>query len=192
MHKLMMGLARSMAILGGMVLSLLIILTCLSIIGRLLNGFLHGDMMQAIAPGFSNWMITWVGPINGDFELVEAGVAFAIFAFLPLCQLRSAHATVDVFTSLLPARTNIRLKAFWEVVLCLAILLITWRLGVGMSSKFANGETTLLLSFPKWWAFAASFVAAIVASIVALYCAFVRTTAAIRGAEADLGQHEAS
>ncbi len=75
MHKLMMGLARTMAIIGGMVLSLLIIMTCLSIIGRLLNGVFHGAMMQWLSPGFSNWMITWVGPINGDFELVEAGVA---------------------------------------------------------------------------------------------------------------------
>lgn len=38
MHKLMMGLARSMAMAGGVVLSLLILLTCLSIAGRLLNG----------------------------------------------------------------------------------------------------------------------------------------------------------
>ncbi|MGH1575878.1 TRAP transporter small permease [Planktotalea sp.] len=193
MLKFITKLAHVMAVLGGLVLTALVLLVCISVLGRGGNTFAHWDALQSAAPGVSAFLLgAGIGPVPGDFEIVEAAVAFAIFAFLPLCQLRSAHATVDVFTSFLPARTNVRLKAFWEVVLCLAILLITWRLGVGMSSKIANGETTLLLGFPKWWAFAASFVAAIVASIVALYCAFVRTTAAIRGAEADLGQHEAS
>ncbi|WP_083097095.1 TRAP transporter small permease [Pseudophaeobacter leonis] len=175
MHKLMMGLARFMAILGGMVLSLLIFLTCLSIIGRLLNGVLHGDVMQSIAPGFSNWMITWVGPINGDFELVEAGVAFAIFAFLPLCQISAGHAAVDVVANAFPRRVNRFLRMITELLFAAVLVLIAWRLAAGTISKFDNGETSFLLEFPVWWALAASLFCAVVAAIVGIYMGAVRT-----------------
>jgi TRAP-type C4-dicarboxylate transport system permease small subunit len=175
MHKLMMGLARFMAILGGMVLSLLIFLTCLSIIGRLLNGVLHGDVMQSIAPGLSNWMITWVGPINGDFELVEAGVAFAIFAFLPLCQISAGHAAVDVVANAFPRGVNRFLRMITELLFAAVLVLIAWRLAAGTISTFGNGETSFLLEFPVWWALGASLFGAVVAAIVGIYMGAVRT-----------------
>ena len=176
MHKFMLKLARSMAALGGFVLSLLIVLTCLSIAGRLLNGFFHGSVMQGLAPGFSEWMIAvGVGPINGDFELVEAGVAFAIFAFLPLCQITSGHATVDILVNAFPRRVSSFLRMVTEIAFAFVLVLIAWRLGAGMLSKLHNGETSFLLEFPVWWAYAASLVAAVVAAIVGLYMGAVRT-----------------
>lgn len=175
MHKLMTGLARSMAILGGMVLSLLIIMTCLSIVGRLLNSAFHGDMMQALAPGFSDMMITWVGPINGDFELVEAGVAFAIFAFLPLCQITVGHASVDVVADAFPRGVKRFLRMVTEILFAAALVLIAWRLAAGTISKFGNGETSFLLEFKVWWAYGASLFGATVAAIVGIYMGVVRT-----------------
>ncbi|MGR3623473.1 TRAP transporter small permease [Pseudophaeobacter sp.] len=175
MHKLMMGLARSMAFIGGMVLSLLIIMTCLSIIGRLLNGVFHGGLMQAIAPGFSDWMITWVGPINGDFELVEAGVAFAIFAFLPLCQITAGHASVDMVANAFPRSVKRFLRMITELVFAAVLVLIAWRLAAGTISKFGNGETSFLLEFPVWWAFGASLFGAVIAALVGIYMGAVRT-----------------
>lgn len=172
-------LARAMAVLGGVVLTLLVLLTCVSVLGRGLNTFGHSDLVPS---AFGAWLIgTGVGPVTGDFELVEAGVAFAIFAFLPICQLYAGHATVDVFTSALSERVNRWLQAFWEVVLTLVILLITWRLSAGMMDKIDNGETTFLLQFPIWWAYAASFTAALVASLTAIYCAAGRLTLAATG-----------
>ena len=175
MLKLVEVLARLMAVLGGLVLTVLIALVCLSVLGRGGNTFGHSDFLTGIAPGFADWLIaTGIGPITGDFELVEAGIAFAIFAFLPLCQLYGGHATVDIFTSKLPTRLNAMLIAFWEVVLAAAILLIAWRLFEGMQDKMRFGETTFLLQFPVWWAYAASFAAAVVAALVAVYCAVAR------------------
>ena len=175
-------LARTMAVLGGVVLTALVVLTCVSVMGRGLNTIGHSDWLTSWSNAAGAWLIaTGVGPVNGDFELVEAGIAFAIFAFLPICQLYAGHATVDIFTSALPDRLNRWLRAFWEVVLTLVIFLITWRLGVGMMDKIGNGETTFLLQFPIWWAYAASFVAALVASVTALYCAVGRVTHAATG-----------
>lgn len=182
MLKLVDRLARFMAILGGIVLTALIVLVCLSVLGRGGNTFGHSDFLTGLAPGFADWLIaTGVGPITGDFELVEAGIAFAIFAFLPLCQLYGGHATVDIFTSKLPTRINTVIIAFWEVVLTAVILLIAWRLFEGMQDKMRFGETTFLLQFPVWWSYAASFTAAVVAAIVALYCAGARVMGLVTG-----------
>lgn len=181
MQKLMMGLARKMAILGGMVLVLLILLTCLSIIGRLLNGILHGGFMQGIAPDLSNWLINYIGPINGDFELVEAGVAFAIFAFIPLCQITSGHASVDVVANSFPRKVNRFLRMVVALLFAIVLGLITERLAAGMIGKYHNGETSFLLEFPTWWAYAASLFASCMAAVVAFYVAIVRTNEFITG-----------
>lgn len=162
-----------MALLGGAVLCLLVLIVCVSITGREISDLAFSGVLG----GFGDWLIArGVGPILGDFELVEAGVAFAIFAFLPLTQLGGAHASVDVFTSGMGARINSGLAAFWSVVMALVIVLITWRLFVGMQDKMRYGETTFLIQFPIWWAYAACLVAAIAASIVSLYCAAMRMT----------------
>ncbi|KUJ73244.1 C4-dicarboxylate ABC transporter permease [Ruegeria marisrubri] len=176
MHKLMMGLARTLAIVGGIVLSLLILLTCVSILGRLLNGVFHGGFMQSVAPGFAKWALDMgVGPVNGDFELVEAGVAFAIFCFLPLCQITAGHASVDILANTFSARVNRFLRMVTEIVFAAVLVLIAWKLFDGMMSKKEYGETTFLLQFPIWWAYALSFVASLAAAIVGLYMAGVRT-----------------
>lgn len=168
-------LARMMALLGGLVLTGLVILTCVSVLGRGLNTLGHSDLLEGLAPGLADWLIaTGVGPVSGDFELVQAGMAFAIFAFLPICQLRSGHATVDVFTNMMPGGVNRWLEVFWEIVLSVVILLIAWRLFVGFTEKIDNGQTTFLLQFPLWWAYGASFAAAAVAGVVGIYAAIGR------------------
>ena len=171
MHKLMMGLAKTMAVLGGSVLSVLILLTCLSVIGRILNGVFHGSVMTSLAPEFSQWMIDiGVGPINGDFELVEAGVAFAIFAFIPLCQITA----VDIFADQFPRWLDRALRVLTDVVFALVLILIAWRLYDGMLSKLQYGETTYLIQFPIWWAYAASLSGAVLAAVIGIYVAVVR------------------
>jgi TRAP-type C4-dicarboxylate transport system permease small subunit len=144
------------------VLCLLILMTSASIAGRALIDL-------------------GLGPVPGDFELVEAGIAFAVFAFLPICQLRAGHATVDVFTSALPDGVNRVLLAVWEVLATVVLALIAWRLGAGLVSKVGNGETTFLLQFPVWWAYAASLAPAVVAVIVAVWSALDRIRAAVTG-----------
>ncbi len=182
MHALFTGLARFMAILGGIVLSALILLTCVSIVGRSLNGILHSDFVMGIAPDLAHWLINaGVGPINGDFELVEAGVAFAIFAFIPLCQITAGHASVDLVANALPRKVNRFLRMVTEVVFALVLVLIAWKLFDGMLSKKGYGETSFLLQFPVWWAYAASLFGAVVSAIVGLYMAGVRVTEFLTG-----------
>lgn len=182
MYSLMDRLARVSALLGGAVLSVLIGLTCLSVLGRSINSVLHSDLLQSWAPGAAGALLaTGVGPINGDYELVEAGMAFTIFAFLPLCQLRGAHATVDIFTSTLSLRSNQVLRAVIENIFAAVLILIAYQLFLGMLSKQNTGQTTLLIEFPLWWAYAASVAGAVMAVIVALYVAGLRLIEAATG-----------
>jgi TRAP-type C4-dicarboxylate transport system permease small subunit len=162
MNTFVSRLAQGCALAGGVVLSTLILMTCLSIIGRAFSSF-----------GF--------GPVPGDFELVEAGIALAVFCFLPWCQLHGGHATVDLFTSGLSASKNRVLLAFWEVVAALVMALLAWRLLIGALAKAKNGETTLLLQFPLWWAFALCMVPATIAVFVALWSAYDRVRGALTG-----------
>lgn len=181
MHQFIEKLARYMAILGGIVLTILILLVCVSVFGRSMNGVLH-DVGSSIAPGFAQALLDMgVGPINGDFELVEAGIAFAIFAFLPICHLTGGHATVDIFTSKLPDGANRFLKMITEFVFAAVLILISWRLFEGMQSKMSYGETTFLLQFPIWWAYAASFLGSVIAAIVGVYIAAMSTASFLQG-----------
>ncbi|MGB1257044.1 MAG: TRAP transporter small permease [Thiolinea sp.] len=181
MHRFMEKLARIMAILGGLVLSFLIIMTCLSIVGRALNSVLHSDMIQGVMPGIASALLaTGIGPINGDFELVEAGLAFAIFAFIPLCQLENAHASVDIFISHFP-KLNRKMQVIIDVVFAAALILIAVKLFAGMQSKQNSGQTTFLLQLPVWWAYAASLFGAVIAALVAMYIAIVRLLEAFTG-----------
>ena len=184
MRRLIYFLARFTAVIGGLVLMALVLMTTASIIGRTVNKMLHSPFFQEKLTGLSQGLIDMgIGEINGNYELLEAGVAFAIFSFLPICQYYGAHATVDVFTSFLPARVNRWIMAFWEVVLAAVIVLIIWRLYEGMQRYLGNGETTLFLQFPVWWAYAASFASGVIASVVSVYCAVIRVIEAIRGTD---------
>ena len=182
MHNTVNRLARAFAILGGVVLSALIVMTCLSIVGRSLNSLLHSDFLQGIAPNVASALIAaGIGPINGDFELVEAGMAFTIFAFLPLCQLHGAHASVDILTSKLPLRINRFLRMLIEIVFAAVLILIAVKFFGGMESKRNSGQTTFLLQYPLWWGYALSLPGAITAAIVAVYVACTRCIEFVTG-----------
>ena len=174
MHNLATRAARFMAICGGLVLALLILLICISVVGRSLNGVLHGCIGTAF-PAVSAWLLqAGVGPINGDFELVEAGVAFSIFSFLPLCQISGGHASVDIFTSKLSRGVNRGLQMVIDTVFAFALIIMAYQLYKGMLSKLSYGDTTFLLQFPIWWAYAASLVGAVMAAVISVYVACVR------------------
>ena len=148
-------IARLMALAGGLVLVAITIVTCISIIGR---GLIFAGL----------------GPVPGDYELVEAGVGFAVFAFLPWCQINRGHAAVDIFTNFLPEGMNRWIDLIAEIVMAIAVFIIAIQLYKGMVDKMTYHETTFILQFPVWWAYALSLVAAVTACIIAVWMVIVR------------------
>ena len=150
--QLLEALAKRLAVLGGIVLVGLIAMSVVSITGRNLT-FLDAGL----------------GPVPGDFEIIEAGCAFAVFSFLPWCQFQQGHVTVDILTRLMSARKQTVLELAGNIVMTAAAGLIAWRLALGMLDKHRYGETTFILQFPAWWGYAAAMLGAVLFSLVAAY-----------------------
>jgi len=181
-HRAAVQIAYIFAVIGGVVLSLLILITCASILGRTLNSILYLDIVTATAPAVAQWLIdVGVGAIRGDFELVEAGMAFCIFAFLPLTQLSASHASVDVVVNLLPRGVRRSLILLAEILFAVVLVIIAVQLYDGMGRKLRSGETTLLLQFPVWWSYALSLIGAVAAAAAGVYMAIIRAFEVISG-----------
>lgn len=136
---------------GGFVLVAITLVTVVSITGRA-------------------FVFAGLKPVPGDFELVEAGTAFAVFSFLPWCQINRGHASVEIFTASFPGLANRLIDLVTDFLMLAVALLIAWRHLEGTLDKYGNGETTFILQFPLWWAYAASLVGAFIFIIVAAFC----------------------
>ncbi|MFK7874397.1 MAG: TRAP transporter small permease [Paracoccaceae bacterium] len=184
MYQVFHKLSRAMAYLGGLMLVVLIFIICASILGRSLNGVLHSDQVMSAVPALAQGLIDiGIGPINGDFELVEAGVAFAIFAFLPLCQITGGHASVDIFTSHFSPRFNRVLQMLIDILFAFVLILIAVQLMGGLQSKLRSGQTSFLLEFPVWWGYALCMFGAVAAAVVSVYIAVMRVMGVLAGRE---------
>lgn len=155
MVLLVYRLAKASAILGGLILCVLTVMMAVSIVGRAFSG-------------------AGLGPVPGDFELVEAGSAAAVFFFLPWCHLRGGHATVDLLYTYLPGWAQRAVLLFSEVLMLLVWLVLTWRLWDGMVEKKQYMETTFILQFPLWWSYAFCLVGAVIGCMAYLAHTAVR------------------
>lgn len=176
LHRIIYALAYSMAIIGGIVLMALILMICASILGRTAASFLYSPLMRDTFPGLSAWLLgLGLGAIRGDYELLESGMAFAVFAFLGLCQITAGHATVGILTDRLSERPRRLLQMVIEIVFAATLVLIAVQLHDGMQTQMRRGSVTFLLQYPLWWSYAAAFVPAVFAAGVGIYMALIRT-----------------
>ncbi len=148
--RLVHQITGAMALMAGLVLLLAAVLTVLSVTGRSL-----------ISAG--------LGPIPGDFELVEIGAAVAVFGFLPYCHLHRGHVTVDVLVNALPTWVFNALTFVGDALIALISAVVMWRLWYGLQEKLAYGESTMILGAPLWYGYALAFAAAVWATLVAIY-----------------------
>jgi TRAP-type C4-dicarboxylate transport system permease small subunit len=93
-------------------------------------------------------------PIQGDVELTQFGIAFAIALCLPWAQLRSSNIIVDFFTQAASERTLRRLDALGAFLLALMVGVLAWRTAAGALAVHEAQETTMILGLPMWWSYA--------------------------------------
>lgn len=96
------------------------------------------------------------GAVNGDFELVQVGVALSVFCFLPLTQASRGNIVVDTFTGWLPARAQRAIDAFWDFVYAAFMALVAWGLMNGARDALASNLNSAMLGLPLWPVFAAA------------------------------------
>ena len=140
------GLSRAWAVLGGVVLLAVMLMTVTSVVMRALLGF----------------------PILGDYELVEIGTAVATFAFLPYCHQTGGNVVVDFFTEPAPARVKRGLAALGSLLLAVVALVLLWRMALGGYDFFRFREVTTNLGIPRWWAFPPILVSLALLALVAI------------------------
>ena len=110
-------------------------------------------------------------PIQGDFELVQVGLAGCIALMLPWCQLRGGNLTVDFFTARLRTTRQRRLDAMGAVLFALVMALVTWRTGAGAIAVKASNESTMILGFPLWIGYLAMIPGLLLTVFAALHTA---------------------
>ncbi|MEX0970720.1 MAG: TRAP transporter small permease subunit, partial [Paracoccaceae bacterium] len=98
------------------------------------------------------------------------------------------HAAVDVFTARMSARANRVLAVMSETLFAVILVVIAVQLARGLGSKYASGQTSFLIEFPLWWAYAASLSGGIAAAMVAAYLAVLRWVEVITGSTTPSGQ----
>jgi len=121
-------LAKLCAVLAGVLLTVITLMTCVSLIGRNTTG----------------WTIV------GDFELSGSAAGAAIALFLPWCQFRRGNIMVDFFTAKASKATQARLDRLGALFLALAMALMTWRTAVGGMNAWTSKAGSMMLGFPEW------------------------------------------
>ncbi len=127
------NLARVCAILAGVLLTVITLITCVSLIGRNLFG----------------------ATLAGDFELTGVAAGAAIALFMPWCQLRRGNIIVDFFTAKASETTQQRLDRIGAFLLALTMGLLAWRAVLGGLNAFTTRSGTMMLGFPEWIVYAA-------------------------------------
>ncbi|MEQ8584869.1 MAG: TRAP transporter small permease [Thalassobaculaceae bacterium] len=157
--------------------SITAVLTALSRVLALIGGLLLIAVTALVVASVSGRALIWagLGPVPGDFELVEAATALAVFCFLPWCQLERGHVSVDVFADMLGPRLDAALQVVFNGLMTVAAAFILWRLWAGMQDKMLYNETTFILQFPVWWGYATCVP---VAAVFVLVCAWTAVQSA--------------
>ena len=140
-------LSSFFAVCGGAILVLLIVMSCVSIIGRIL----------------------WAAPLNGDFELIQMGTASAIFAFLPWAFLQRGHIRIEILSSVRFPRLCACLDGVADTLFLLFGLALMFYLSLGGYQSYADNAVTMVLALPVWWGFAAAVLSS---SLLAAVCAY--------------------
>jgi TRAP-type C4-dicarboxylate transport system permease small subunit len=126
--KVLETLAKICAVLAGVLLTGITLMTCVSLIGRNTTG----------------WTIV------GDFELSGSAAGAAIALFMPWCQFRRANIIVDFFTAKASERTTQGLDRVGALVLAACMGLLAWRSGIGGLNAWKSGSGSMMLGFPEW------------------------------------------
>jgi TRAP-type C4-dicarboxylate transport system permease small subunit len=140
-------MARRCALLAGVLLTLITLITCASVVGRNLFDI----------------------SIVGDFELTGLLCGAAIANFMPWCQVSRANIIVDFFTAQAPARTNAALDRIGALLLALVMALLAWRTVVGGWHAWGNHSSSMLLEFPDWLVYFSMVPALMLTACIALW-----------------------
>jgi TRAP-type C4-dicarboxylate transport system permease small subunit len=144
--KILQSLAKLSAILAGVLLTCITLMTCISLIGRNTVGL----------------------TLVGDFELTGIATGAAIALFMPWCQIKRGTIIVDFFTAKAHAMVNERLDRLGDLLLALVFALLAWRTTLGGLNAYATGSSSMMMGLPEWIVYVAMVPPFVLTSLIAL------------------------
>jgi len=138
--------AHLCAVLAGLLMTAITLMTCVSLIGRNTTG----------------------DTIVGDFELTGVATGAAIALFMPLCQLKKANIIVDFFTAKASEATIIQLDRLGALFMAMAFGLLAWRTYLGGMNAWISQSGSMMLGFPEWIVYAAMTPPLVLSGVIAL------------------------
>ncbi len=178
LEKPMAALAWLSALFGGVVLLAAMVMTTVSVAGMSaskLGKLLKKSYDTVVEPLLS------LGPIPGETEMVEAGMAFIIFAFLPIVTLNRGHAEVAILANFFGKGINRLIDLLADGLMLSVAVFIGYRHLYGTIDKFNNGETSWILLYPIWWGYGAALFGAAIWVIISAYCVLRSGRALVTG-----------
>lgn len=148
--KILENLAKFCAILAGILLTTITLMTCASVIGRETIG----------------------KTITGDFELSGVAAGAAIALFMPWCQFKRGNIFVDFFTVKASEKTQLNMERFGALLLGVVMAVLTWRTVLGGLNVYNTNSGTMMLGFPEYVVYAAMVPPLALTALIAFCQAF--------------------
>lgn len=138
-EKTLARVTRAAAIAGGIGLLAAVGITCLSIIGKLLR-----RLFNALAGTETDiFLLSDIGPILGEEELVQYAVGFALFTALPWLAFTRGHIAVDLLKPFFNRALNALLELGGSLVLALFVYFLMTRQWFLIFKKTRLNQDTL-------------------------------------------------
>lgn len=125
------------AIAGGIVLITIMLVTSVNV------GAFALDRIARLAG-------TNVAALPGYEDFVRLAVGVAALMFLPYCQARSGHVTVDLFVSHMPARVRTVLDGCWSALMTALATFLLWQMSLGALETWRDGARSPVLGWLEW------------------------------------------
>ncbi len=117
-----------MKIISAICLAAMVLLTCIDVVGRLLN---H--------------------PIFGAEEIVAILSTLVIALSLPYAHKEKCHIGVEIVMRLFSLRTQAVVKFFTDTLAFILFLIVTWRMADYAHTMQKAGEVSMNLEFPTYY-----------------------------------------
>ncbi|QIM48075.1 TRAP transporter small permease [Pusillimonas sp. DMV24BSW_D] len=156
MAKVFELIAKIFALIGGLTLFCVAVFICVSVVLR--NVF----------------AVSFVG----DFELTAYAMGTVVSLFLPYCQWRCGHLTIDFFMAGARPSTQHALNRFGSLLMGLIMALLLWRTAIGGLSAYKSQSSSMMFGFPDWIVYSFIVPSLSVTAIIA----FWQSVVAMQGA----------
>ncbi len=161
MRALVEKLAVALALIGGLVLMAIVLVTTAN------AGAFTLDRLARIFGGT-------VSGLPGYEDFVRLAVSAAALMLLPYCQLRRGHVAVDLFAKWLPPRFRRRLDTAIAIAMAALAAFLAFWMTLGLLETRADGALSRVLGWPEWPFYLPGVASLLLWAVVAALQAFER------------------